>query len=182
MIYLSNIKELDKIIGDELATQCSVNADMVRTADSVYGTDLDKRSPNTNIFNSIEHTDTLVLFEISPDEATGDMSEENRKSEFGHFDYYKHFIAHVIVYGDTSIDTSLIAIARLRSEAVRSNLLLTKGVHISKVTEPDKIEEFVNGALWMRNDFDIHFGVVLDVAPATPDYMMEDYTELNIRH
>lgn len=171
MKYISDIKELDKIVRNMLILQSGLNANFVRAANSEYGTDLDKK--NASIFTSLTQDDVAILFEISARESEANMSEDTK----GGIVIYQSFNAHIIIYGQNSLTLAPTLIARLRTEESRE-LFQTNGVYLELVTTPDKLEEIKNGVIWMRHDFDIHLSCQMLIQPVNTSADFIDYKSL----
>lgn len=171
MKYISDIKELDKIIRNMLILQSNLNSEFVRAANSEFGTDLDKK--NSSIFTSLTQNDVAILFEIEARESESNMSEDVKDGIV----IYQSYLAHVIIYGQRSLTLTPALIARLRTEESRE-LFRTNGVYLESVTTPEKVEEIKNGVIWMRHDFDINISCKMLIQPIVTSADFIDYKSL----
>ena len=53
-------------------------------------------------------------------------------------------------------------VARFRTERVRNNLY-NEGIYIESISNPIQLDEFVNGVIWKRWDFEIDISVRFEV-------------------
>lgn len=173
MTYITSVNELNKLIRNVLIEQSGLNSEFVRSVHTEYGADLDKK--NGSIFTTLTQNDEVILFDLETNDTSNNMSETVGNVTT----LYQSFRASIIMYGH---ETSLLAeyiVARLRTEEVRESLH-EAGIHIEKVNSPTKIEEFKNGVVWARHDFDIEFACQLLVPPITTSYDYEGYTNISI--
>lgn len=162
MIYIDDIKELEKIIRNVLIEQSEISSKFVRNALSVYGTDLDQNTGD-NIFTAIARTQALMLFELNAKNLSSDMSETNADDSIS---YYKAYTVRIIIYGDKSPTIANKLIARMRTQYVRDSLQ-DKGVYLDSVSNADSIYEYKNGVMWIRNDFSIDIACTMNIQPVT---------------
>lgn len=173
MIYITSINELNKLIRNVLIEQSTISPEFVRSVHTEYGADLDKK--NGSVFTTLTQNDEAILFDLETNDTSNNMSETTNDITT----IYQSFKASVIMYGH---QTSLLAeylVARLRTEEVREKLQVD-GIHLERVSSPTKIEEFKNGVVWARHDFDIDFSCQLLVPPITTSYNYEDYANISI--
>lgn len=173
MIYISNLKQIDKIIREHLILESGIQEEFVRAAHSEYGTDLDKK--NGSVFNSIEKSDTVMLFEISSEDSEMSNSEETSEGLV----YHLTFRVQVIMYGDDTLTLSKVLAARLRTQKSRE-LLHDKGIHLRTVSNPTKIEDFKNDTIWMRNDIEMQIACDMLIDKISDVDKFEQYAETNI--
>lgn len=179
MIAFQNVKELEKILRENLIIQSELKPERVRNSLSIYGTQLDKLL-SEEIYGSIEQSDCLLLFELNSRESTSDVSmTETEDNDDNSITYYKAFRLRVILYGDDSSDIALKLVARFRTEEVRSHLY-EQGVYLEKISDPFKLNEFKNETMWIRNDIEIDIGCKFKIQPINLDSNFIDITELNI--
>lgn len=154
---IPNTKEIDKIIRNELITQSELDGKFVRNALSEYGIDLDKNRLDS-VFESIESTDCCILFETQ----SGNNYDVSLSEEDDTVTYYKSFKIKIITYGDISDEITPKLVARFRTERVRNNLY-NEGIYIESISNPIQLDEFVNGVIWKRWDFEIDISVRFEV-------------------
>lgn len=155
---IPNTNEIDRLIRAELITQSELDGNFVRNALSEYGTDLDKNRIDL-VFESLEVSDCCILFETQSNSNTDDIS---LTEEDDTITYYKSFKIKIITYGDISDEITPKLVARFRSERVR-NKLYDEGIHIESVSNPIQLDEFVNGVIWSRWDFEIEISVRFEI-------------------
>ena len=175
MKKLTSIKDLDVIIRNALIFHSQIDGAFVRNALSEYGADLDK-SDGDSIFESLLPSDTCILFEIQSADSDYDAS----MTEGNDLTYFKSFGARIIIYGDNSGDVGVTLSARLRSEYSRSELY-EQGIYISDISNPIHVDEYKNGAIWHRCDFDIEFSVQLTIPQVAEDENFEILNETIIK-
>lgn len=170
MITLSNIDDLEKVIRTQLIAQSELNPKFVRNSLSLHGEALEKVL-NDQIYASIDNKDALMLFELRTRDNESDMSED----ENGNISYYKSFEIYVMIYGDGSTDIANKTIARFRTQQVRLGLREC-GVYLESVTNAQRLNEYKNETMWIRNDFAIEITCQLTVNKLVDD---DPFTTLN---
>ena len=68
----------------------------------------------------------------------------------------------------------------MRSEYSRSELY-EQGVYISDISNPSHVDEYKNGAIWHRCDFDIEFSVQLTIPQVAENETFEILNETIIK-
>lgn len=174
---LSNTKEIDKIIRNELVTQSGLDASFIRNALSEYGTYLDKNRIDS-IFESISPSDCCILFEVQSSDNEHDVSFTEVDDSVT---YYKSFSVQITMYGDETDNIAPLLVARLRTEAARDNLF-NQGVYLESVSNPTQLDEFKNGVLWKRWDFEINISVRFSIAPVYAQNPMKILNDLTIEN
>lgn len=174
---IQNVEQIKKIIRQTLIFQSQLPEKFVRSSHSLYGTDLDK-NVDYDIFNTISSSDLLVLFELMTADATSNMTERDRKDE-NFINYYQSFKIHIILYGDESLTFAHILKARLLTEEVREELQI-QGIYLSNISNIEKIDEFKNGVVWMRNDFDIYVSCQFNFTPVMTNADIEKLNTITI--
>lgn len=173
MKYLTQVKDLVKIIRDELITQSELPSNSVLNALSLYGTDLTKKVGQTGqTYEGISQTDTTLLFELTSKSSTSDVSEDVEVivQEQNQLLIEKMFRVHIIIYGSSSSDVAMKIVARLRSENARVHLY-DQGVYLSDVSDIHIMNEFKNNKMWLRNDFDIDIAAQFNISQVIDDDM-----------
>ncbi len=175
MIYITSDSQLDKIIRDTLIEQSALDPKFVRAERSLYGTDLTKN--RGDVFDSLVHSDSIVLFEVS---ATGHIHNisETQSDGLKHFSYFE---THIIIYGNEAFNLANKLTARLRSENVRDDLL-SKGVQMVTVGSPTEVKEFKNGTIWMRSDFDFTLACTMLIEELIDPNKAESISEIQIQN
>lgn len=181
MMSFGNVKELEKILKQTIATQSELSDDRVLNALSIYGTELDKVLAGTDdVYESIDQSNTTLLFELKSRPATSDVSmTETEENDDDSITYYKAFRLHLIIYGDLSSDVAIKLVARFRTEDVRLSLY-EQGVYLEKIDDPFILNEYKNETMWLRNDIDIDISVKFNILPVTTSNDFADITELNV--
>lgn len=174
MIYITSENELDKIMRDFLIQQSQIPEKFVRAQHSLYGTDLTKN--RGDIFESIKHSDLLILFEVH---STGSIESisETQSDGLKHFSYFE---VNVIIYGDASTILANKLTARLRSEPVRDDAL-SKGIQIVNVGNQVELKEFKNGVVWVRNDFNMNIACTMLIENIIDPNQAETISEIQIQ-
>ena len=173
MTYITSVNELNKLIRNVLIEQSGLSPVFVRSVHTEFGTDLDKK--NGSIFTSLTQDDEVILFDLETNDTSNNMSETTGSQTV----IYQSFRASIIMYGYVASLLAEYLVARLRTQEVRESLHEV-GIHIEKVNSPTKLEEFKNGVVWARHDFDIEFACQLLVPPITTSYDYEEYTNISI--
>ena len=158
MIAFSDINELNRIIRTQLIKQSGLDGSFVRNALSLYGTNLHKET-STNIFQTLEQDDVLMLFELQIPQNQYDTSMTEDDDSIS---YFKSFVMKIIIYGANADNVAIKTAARLRSEFVL-NKLSEEGIYIQTVTDPMSMNEYLNDVMWHRADFDINFSCMFEI-------------------
>ena len=95
--------------------------------------------------------------------------------------YYKSFSVQITMYGDETDNIAPLLVARLRTEAARDNLF-NQGVYLESVSNPTQLDEFKNGVLWKRWDFEINISVRFSIAPVYAQNPMKILNDLTIEN
>lgn len=164
MISISNVKELNKIIKNQLITQSELNQKRVLNSISNYGETLDKMLEKY-VFSSIEKTDVVLLFELTGRQNDSNISFTNENSNLIYYSSYKLYI---ILYGDSSPDVANKIVSRFRTQKVRNDLY-DNGVYLEYIDNPNTINEFKNGSLWIRTDIEIGISCEFSITQTSDD-------------
>ena len=174
---LSSTNDIEKIIRTTLALQAQVPLNFVSNALSLYGVMLDQNT-EFDIFESITPDQTLILFELNNREGEADMSETQPDNTISVF---CSFTIHVIIYGDSARNVSNHLVGRLHTERVRESLL-SQGIYVESVSKPEGIQEYKNGTMRIRNDFDIDISCELNVSQIGEDYIIDELNDIIIKN
>lgn len=172
---ITSIENLEKIIRSLLIEQSQLEDEFVRNSLTLYGAMLDQET-SSNIFETITPEQNVVLFELINRQNDSDFTETIDDI----IRVCTSFTVHVIIYGDSAKTLSNILIGRLRSEKVRDDLL-DQGIYLESTTFPEGIQEYKNGVMWIRNDFDINISCELEVTPVSSDYTVEKLNDIIIQ-
>ena len=172
---LQSIDEVNVVIRRFLIRQSEVDEHFVRDAKTLFGPSLDK-SEDGVIFESIEHDDVMILFELYARKSDSDMTQT---LEDGSIISYKSFVVHVIIYGDDSTTVAEKLVARFRTQKVRSDLQ-SNAIHLEEISEIIELHEFKASTIWKRNDFDIDISCNLLFSQINDDYEVVSLSSLNI--
>ena len=66
------------------------------------------------------------------------------------------------MYGESSTNIASKLIARLRMEDSVMTLQ-EAGIHVESIQNSNTFNEFMNGTVWLRNDFDIYISCELEI-------------------
>lgn len=170
MIAINNIDDIEKNIRNILIEQSDLSPEFIRNSLSVYGEDLDKLLEE-QIYNSIHYenclppeaittqNDSLILFELQSRDNDSDMSEEKDEDSIS---YYRSFKIYVIIYGKNGTNLANNLISRFRSQVIRDKLH-DEGIYLESVSNANRINEFKNEEMWIRNDFEINISCHLNI-------------------
>lgn len=175
MIKFSNVKELNKVLRNQLILQSELNEKRVVNALSIYGETLDKLL-EASVFDSYASQDTVLLFELVSRDLNSDVSFTDSNNKII---YNKSYRLKIILYGDSSADVANKLVARFRTQKVR-NSLQDLGVYVEKIMEPISLNEFKNGVMWLRNDFSIDISCQFEFSQISDDYDIDRFTKLDI--
>lgn len=167
---MTSIQDITKIFRSTIMSEMSLAGQYVRDSASEYGSYLDKNTTGS-IFNSIAKTDTMILFELKSRSSGNDLSDDNGTNIYA----VRSYTLHLWIYGDGSDDFALKLISRFRTERVR-NYFLEKEIYIEKIDSPERIVEFINNSVWVRNDVDIYISCQFTI---TPQQTETEYRAIN---
>lgn len=159
MIQLTNLREVDKIMGNILATQSELTTSNIYNALSMHGTYLHKRLLDTK-FTSYDQSECVLIFELESDNNSDSASTT---LDDGTILFDKTYKVSITIYGNASEDVANKTIARLRSEKVRDDIL-SQGLCILEVANSETANEFVNESMWHRSDFSIRISCELAIS------------------
>lgn len=174
MKAIKDIESIEAIIRAELIKQSQLPANFVRNTNSIYGQDLNK-AVDENILDSITHNDCLLLFELFTNETSNNVSFEK---DTDNITYYRSFRIQITMYGESSTNIASKLIARLRMEDSVMTLQ-DAGIHVESIQNSNTFNEFMNGTVWLRNDFDIYISCELEIEKVS-DIESFDSTEFEI--
>lgn len=168
---ISNVQELDKIIGNMLVKQSELDRKRVINGHSIRGVDLSK-FVTENVKMSYNMNDSVIIFTIEPlnnDDInfTEEENEEIRESIY--------MEVKIIIYGSQSEFLAKKLKARFESEKVRYDLL-NEDVYLTQINNVVSVNEFVNNSIWHRADFS--FNITYEIMIQQIDKMAE-MTETN---
>lgn len=175
MNAISSVKELNRVVRDQLIELSGLPSDRVLNSLSLHGTDLDKLLED-NIYNGYATSDSVLLFELESRQNRGDMSQSNDDDTIS---LYRSFVMRLIIYGDDSSDVANIVISRLRTQYYL-NTLRDNGVYVEDVEEPTIVNEYKNDTMWIRNDINVDISSKFIIQPANAYVSFEDYVGINI--
>lgn len=158
MKTIKDIASIESIIRSELIKQSQLPSNFVRNANSLYGPELNK-TIDESILDSITHDDCLLLFELFTNDTSNNVSFEK---DADNITYYRSFRIQITVYGESSTNVASKLIARLRMEDSTMGLQ-DAGIHVESIQNSNTFNEFINGTVWLRNDFDIYISCELEV-------------------
>lgn len=172
----TNVNNIPKIIRELLIQQSGLGEKYVRNALSMYGSYMD-HSFNETIWTSITPDQSLIFFEISDRDNDSDMSE---KQSDGYFHIFSSYQVHVIIYGDNAENLCNTLLARIRGEVCR-DWLLSQDVYLEKISNATSVNDYKNGVLWERNDFDLDISAEIKIAPVMNDYTFSSYSDIIVK-
>lgn len=171
-----NINNVSKIIREMLIRESGLNEQYVRNALSMYGSYMSD-SYSESIWKSLTPNQSLIFFEISDRDNDSDMSE---KRSDGYFHIFSSYQVHIIIYGDNAENLSNTLLSRIRGEVCR-DWCLSNDIYLEKISNATSVNEYKNGVLWERNDFDIDIGTEIKIAPASNDYIFSSYSDIIVK-
>ena len=174
MISIKDSNELNKIIRTQLITQSQIPGKKILNALEVYGQNLNKNA-SQSIFDSYSPSETVIVFELLSRPSNSDVSYTEEVDE--NIIYYKAYELKLYIYGKESTDVANNIVARFRTQLCRETLL-ENGVYLEKIEEPDKINEFINNVLWIRNDVSILINCKFTISQIKTDASFETLNEL----
>lgn len=177
MITLPNTNSIETIIRAALIAQSGLNGKFVRNSLSLHGEALEKVL-SEQIYTSIDGSDSLMLFELQSRQNDADMSETEDDESIS---YYKSFKIYVIIYGDNSTNLANTLSARFRTERVRRQLQ-SEGLYLETISDSQKINEYKNETMWIRNDIEIDISCHLSIQPTTNDDTLDTLNDITIDH
>ena len=172
---LRSIDDINVVVRRFLIRQSEVDEHFVRDVKTLFGPSLDK-SEDDIIFESIEHEDVMILFELLARKSDSDMTQT---LEDGSVISYKSFVVHIIIYGDDSAYVAEKLVARFGTQKVRSDLQ-SNAIHLEEISEITELHEFKASTIWKRNDFDIDISCNLLFSQINDDYEVVSLSSLNI--
>lgn len=175
MITLQNTNSIETIIRAALIAQSGLNGKFIRNSLSLHGEALEKVL-SEQIYTSIDGLDSLMLFELQSRQNDADMSETESD---GSISYYKSFTIYVIIYGDSSTDIANVLTARFRTESVRTQLQYD-GIYLEKISDPQKINEYKNETMWIRNDIEIDISCQIKIKQVSEEEHFKRLNNINV--
>lgn len=172
---LTSIDDINVVIRRFLIQQSEINEAFVRDAKTLFGPSLDKTDDNV-IFESIEHEDVMILFELHSRQSESDMTQTLAD---GSIVSYKSFNVHVIIYGENSAIVANKLMARFRTQKVRTDLQ-ANSIYLEKFSDITELHEFKASTMWERNDFDINISCKMIFNQINDDYEVSDLSSLII--
>lgn len=153
---LTSLDDAIVILRNEILAITKLDGQFVVNALSAYGADLAKMLENVQ--ESISQTslnpestvnDSLIIFEaLNDDDSNNNMLlKENA---------YSAYRLHIIIYGESAEELSIKLKSMLLQIDEKTKLNMS-GVHISKISNIEAMNEFKNEVMWQRRDMDIYF-------------------------
>ena len=171
MTCVSSVKELNKFVRKHLIAQSDLPSAKVLNALSIYGDDLDKMI-SEHVYESIDQSDSLLLFELNARDSSSDVSFDEGDSII----YYKSYKLSCIIYGNSCSDVANKLIARFRTEPVRDDLQ-NDGIKLESVSHETTLNEYKNNSMWTRSDFDINLDCKFKISKRSDDVEIKDFSE-----
>ena len=165
----ANVNELNKELRTVLMTQAELDGQYVRNALSTFGETLDKLLFKQT-YDSISPCDQLMLFELRSRQNKADVSMTEADDSVT---FYKSYELYVIVYGENAADVMNKLIARLRTQAVRLQLI-ELGIFLEEVGNDNSLNEFKNNVMFHRHDCSVNISCRFSIEQVNSDYLMEN--------
>lgn len=146
----SSVKELNKVLRQQVILQTELPADNVRNGLSTYGETLEKLLAKQT-YEAYEQEDSFIVFELKTRQNESDVSYTNDDDTVT---YDRSYELICYIYGNSSADVANKLVARLRTEKVRTDLY-DQGVYLEKINEPISFNEYKNDMMWLRTDVSI---------------------------
>ena len=172
----TNVNDIEALIRATLIQQSGIGQQYVRNALSMYGSYMADSYDGID-WTAITPNQSLIFFELSNRDSDGDMSETEPD---GSLKIYTSYQVHVIIYGDNSKNLANILIARLRTAYVRDDFMEHE-VCLQEVSGSTSLNDYKNGTLWQRNDFDINIACEIKITKETESYTFNQYSDIIIK-
>ena len=172
----TNVNDIEAFVRATLIQQSGLEQQYVRNALSQYGSYMSDSYDGLD-WSALTPEQTLVFFELSNRDSDGDMSETEPD---GSLKIYTSYQVHVIIYGDNSKNLANILIARLRTRNVLDNFM-EHDICLQTVSNSTSLNDYKNGALWQRNDFDMNIACEIKITPETESYTFKEYSDIIIK-
>lgn len=169
MTKITDLKNLRKIIGDNIVAQSGIPKDHVAFSQTRYGATIQKNPIVEGILDettlkTISENDAFVVFDINNDISTDDIVEDDGDAVMA----YASFTSTVMFYGkDCGLNAIKVKTRFLTQELISD--FESKGVHIQAIDSQRQINEYLNGSYVSRQDIIIHFSCEIDVSKLTID-------------
>lgn len=147
---IKNVYDLDKIIRNQIHDNLELDKNKIINGLSVRGPELIKHV-NENVYSSTDLSDTIIVFERSIDSSEKTISMEEIDNSIT---TYSHFQYKITIYGNVSDFVAYKLFSRLLSSEIRENLI-SKGIYIRDISNPQSINEFINNTIILRTDLEI---------------------------
>lgn len=172
----TNVNNVEAFIRATLIQQSGLAQQYVRNALSMYGSYMSDSYDGID-WNAITPEQSLIFFELSNRDSDSDMSETRADGSIRICTSYQ---VHVIIYGDNSKNLANILIARLRTSTVR-DLFIANEIYLESVSNSTSLNDYKNGALWQRNDFDINIGCEIKITQDAESYTFKEYSGIIVK-
>lgn len=172
---MTSIDQLTTILRQQLIRQTGIESNLVRDATTEYGAFLDTNS-SLSIFTSLLPSQVALLFELKTRDSHDNVSMTNQNDSISFFRAYQ---LRIILYGNDSDNIANKLVARFRTEKVR-NELLAQGIYVESLSEPERITEFKNNVVWIRNDISINIACEINISQESVDQSMTGFDDMCI--
>ena len=173
---ITNLRELEKIVGNIIYKESGLTKDRIINAMSVRGPQLSKLITD-KVKLSYDLNDVAIIFEI-----TNRNNDDVNFSEEINEDEIRNNLAlkvSIICYGNASNNVVNILRARLLSERVRLEFL-ENDVYIAEVSSATSLNEFINETVWPRTDFTINIDVEMLVKKTIADEPIDKVKSMDV--
>ena len=177
MTQISNIHEIEKIIGDMLVKQSQLDKSRIMNGLTPRGADLSK-FVTENVKLSYDLFDTVIIFEILSSEAEN-INFTEQEAEGTDIRENACFEAKITIYGNESMQMAKMLKARFESEKVRYDLL-NSGLYFIDDSATQSMNEFVNNTVWPRTDWSFRIACEMMFAQVDTMYVIENADDINI--
>lgn len=172
MIKITNLHDIEKLIGNMLVKQSQLNKFRIANAITPRGVDLSKFITE-NVKLSYDLNDVVIIFELLATEVEGiNFTEAESEDENSNIRENAAFEVKLTIYGNEALGMAKILKARIESEKVRTDLL-DKGLYLIDVQQIDSINEYLNETMWPRADFSFRIACEMSIA------QVDDMPEIN---
>ena len=177
MTKITNLHDIDKIIGNMLVKQSELDKSRIANAITPRGVDLAKFITD-KVKLSYDLHDVVIIFEVVSTESDGINFTEIEKDS-SNIRENAAFEVKITIYGNEAIRTAKILKARFESEKVRTDLL-NDGLYLIDTTYVQSINEYVNETMWPRADWSFRIACEMNITQVDDMHDIDNIDELNV--
>lgn len=171
MTYVQSINDIEVYLRKMIAHQAEIELDKVLNGLSFNGQDLTK--DNGSITESIDRSDTLIIFELQADTNNNVVSFIEDNNKISNICSYK---LHLVIYGNESQTVAQKLKSRFETEKVYTDMQ-NVGISITDISNIQSINEVINDTIWQRSDLDINISCCLEIEQVDP---ISDFAKIKV--